>query len=158
MSARPNASICCSLSDSSPALCFHRSVEAWQQGKHLTEILGHRRLIAAREGANHEILGHRQEREHLPAFGYQTYAEANHLVGIAAVDHLAGEPYLADARIDQAADGAKQRELAGAVGTEHSDDAAQRRSRGEIGCGILLPSRCLLVFWSGPPRTLLRQL
>ena len=80
--------------------------------------------VAPREGAQVEVLPHRQGAEDAPPLGHLGDAEPHQLVRLDGVDRLPLEVDLAAAGAQQAADGLEGGRLAGAVGAQDGDDLA----------------------------------
>ena len=89
---------------------------------HRLDIATRRPGIAPREGAHHQVLGHGQEREHLTPLGHMGDALAHDGVGLAAMDRLASQEYLALARLHHTRDCLQEGRLAGPVRPEDRDD------------------------------------
>ena len=98
-----------------------------QAGKHVEDELldvRPRRRTAGSDGAELKMLGDREVRKDLPAFGHVHDPAAHDLVRIELVEPLALELDRASPRCDDAGDRAQQRRLAGTVRAEHGREAA----------------------------------
>src|SRR5258705_8900967 len=98
------------------ALAQHRE-EAEDPLEHLLAAL----RVAVAEGAEAQVLGHREAAEETPALGDEREAEGDPVRGLDVVDAAAGGPELPAPRSEQAREGPGQRGLARAVGPIHSD-------------------------------------
>ena len=122
ISARPSATICCSPPLRLPASCARRSARRGKVAKQLSRL---RRICSARlaaEGAEQQVLFHRELREQAPSLGHERDSKIDDLFGrqlgqlvTFAVDIGDDAP---GARSYDAHDALDQRALAVAVGAE----------------------------------------
>ena len=121
---RPIASICCSPPDSVPAACPARSASTGNSANTRSRFLRASGARARQHRAHVEILGDRERRKHLAAFGHLADAEIADAMAFPAGDVGAAELDAAARRAVHAGDGADQRGLAGAVRADDGDDRA----------------------------------
>src|SRR5438046_1061615 len=80
--------------------------------------------VVPRVGAHHQVVAHRQQREHFAAYGHVAQARLHDLGRITRGDVAAAKFDAALARVDDAGDRLQDRRLAGAVRAEHGCDLA----------------------------------
>ena len=79
ISARPTASICCSPPESVPAICQERSLQSWEKGVYIFDVV--LQIIAAQISADFQVFKHRKVGKHAPPLWNHAHAHGNDLFG-----------------------------------------------------------------------------
>ena len=100
------------------------------------EVLRDAFAVASRVGAHHQIFPHRQEREHLTAFGHVADTHAHDLVRGHMSDVLALEHHFATLGIENARHRTQHRGFTGAIRTQYRDDLVWRDPQRDSADGL----------------------
>jgi hypothetical protein len=116
------ASICLLAAGQQPGVLHAPLAQDREIAEHGFQIARHAVAVAPGVGAHHQVVVHRQQREHLAPFRHVAQALLHDQRGVARGDVLARELDRATRRIEDARDGLEDGRLACAVAAQHGGD------------------------------------